>query len=50
MVGDGAGWSLSWDAKEIGGIARRLGISVAGGRWITGCKKQAVFYSDNTGY
>jgi glycosyltransferase involved in cell wall biosynthesis len=49
MVGDGSSWVLSWEAREVSRLARKLGVPVTNARWVTGSKKQAVFYGDQYG-
>jgi glycosyltransferase involved in cell wall biosynthesis len=43
-VGDGSGWALDGEIRELGGIARRLGIRVEPGDQIDLARRQAAFF------
>lgn len=46
LVGDNTGWSLDWDVRELGKIARRLGIHLVNSRWRYADTPQAVFFAN----
>lgn len=45
LYGDNVGWSLDWDMRELGGIARRLGIPVVPSYWKHAARPQSIFFS-----
>lgn len=44
LVDDRAGWSISWDLRELAAIAARINIKTAGNRWVNRSRKQSVFF------
>ncbi len=44
LVGEGAGWSIDHDLRELRGIAIRLGVRLADPRLVTVSRDQAVFF------
>jgi glycosyltransferase involved in cell wall biosynthesis len=44
LVGEGAGWSIDHDLRELGQIAARLGIRVASPRLLNASAAQTAFY------
>lgn len=44
LVGDGAGWSVDHDLRELGVIAERLGARIAPHRLLSASRGQAAFY------
>jgi glycosyltransferase involved in cell wall biosynthesis len=45
VVGDGGGWSVDEDAREIEAAARRVGVEVAPARWARWSGGQVVFHA-----
>lgn len=44
LVGEGAGWSIDHDLRELAGIARRLGARLADRRLLSASRDQAAFF------
>jgi glycosyltransferase involved in cell wall biosynthesis len=44
LVADAAGWSVSHDMEELARIARRIGVRVAGRRFLAAAHDQAAFF------
>ena len=45
LAGDGAGWSLDWDIRELNQIATRLGIKTQGRIWKNASSPQALYFA-----
>jgi glycosyltransferase involved in cell wall biosynthesis len=45
LVGDNAGWVLDWEMREVGRVARQLGIRVAGEKWRHARSPQSLFFA-----
>ena len=45
LVGDGAGWSLDWDIRELNQIAKSLGIKTQNSIWKHTNTKQAIYFA-----
>ena len=43
LAGDNAGWVLDWEMREVGRVARILGIRVAGEKWRHTTSPQSLF-------
>ncbi len=46
LNGDNAGWVLDWETREIGKIARQLGIRLARPLWRHSASPQSIFFSN----
>jgi glycosyltransferase involved in cell wall biosynthesis len=46
LGGDNAGWVLDWEMREVGKIARALGVNVVNPTWRNVSRNQSVFFSD----
>jgi len=46
LVDDGADWVLSWEMREVGRIASKIGIQVSATEYPFGIRRQALFYAD----
>ena len=44
LVGEGTGWSVDHDIRELAAVARRLGIDVANRQLLSAASAQAAFY------
>lgn len=44
LVGEGAGWSIDHDLRELAATAARLGVRTATGRLLSASRGQAAFY------
>ena len=47
LVSDSPVWVLSWEMKEVGAIAKKLGIQVAPTSHAAGVRKQSIFYASH---
>lgn len=45
LYGENSGWSLDWDMRELGRIARRLGVRIANPIWKHASSPQSVFFA-----